>query len=107
MLNIGLPSATPPEFGRVWRACPKQFRNFNKRRHKKKKWMTNKLLAQVIKNNKMYVDWKTTLITHPDYEKVILNFKGYEKIVLKGIERAKKEYFDRLFVAYKCDMKRT
>ena len=33
-------------------------------------------------------------ITHPDYEKVKLNFKGYEKIVLKGIERAKKEYFD-------------
>ena len=69
--------------------------------------MTDELLTQVVKKNEMYVDWKTTPITHPDYEKVKLNFKGYEKIVLKGIERAKKEYFDRVFVAYKCDMKKT
>ena len=57
--------------------------------------------TQVVKKNEMYVDWKTTPITYPDYEKVKLNFKGYEKIVLKGIARAKKEYFDRVFVAYK------
>ena len=69
--------------------------------------MTDELLTQVVKKNEMYVDWKTTPITHPDYEKVKLNFKSYEKIVLKGIERAKKEYFDRVFVAYKCDMKKT
>ena len=55
----------------------------------------------------MYVDWKTTPNTHPDYEKVKLNFKGYEKIVSKGIEKAKKEYYDRVFVAYKCDIKKT
>ena len=30
-----------------------------------------------------------------------------KKIVLKGIERAKRDYFDRVFLAYKCDMKRT
>ena len=36
-----------------------------------------------------------------------LNFKGYEKIVLKGIEKAKRDYFDKVFLAYKCDMKRT
>ena len=52
--------------------------------------MTDELLAQVVKNNEMYVDWKTTPITNPDYEKVKLNFKGYEKIVLKGIERQNK-----------------
>ena len=56
----------------------------------------------------MYVDWKTTAITHLDYEKVKLNFKGYEKIVLRGIElRANRKYFDKVFVADKCDMKRT
>ena len=27
------------------------------------------------------VDWKTTPITNSDYEKVKLNFKGYEKII--------------------------
>ena len=86
---------------------PKRIKKFNKRRHKKEKWMTNELLAQVVKKNEMYVDWKTTPITNPDYEKVKLNFKGYEKIVLKGIEKAKRDYFDRVFLAYKCDMKRT
>ena len=68
--------------------------------------MTDELLAQVIKKNEMYVDWKTTPIAHRDYEKVKFNFKGYEKIILKGIERAKRYYF-RVFLAYKCDMKRT
>ena len=69
--------------------------------------MTDELLAQVIKKNEMYVDWKTTPIAHPDYEKVKFNIKGYKKIVLKGIEKAKRDYFDRDFLAYKCDMKRT
>ena len=69
--------------------------------------MTDELLAQVVKKNEMYVDWKTTPITNPDYEKVKLNFKGYEKIVLKGIEKAKRDYFDRVFLVYKCVMKRT
>ena len=86
---------------------PKRIKKFNKRRHKKERWMTDELLAQVIKKNEMYVDWKTTPIAHPDYEKVKFNFKGYEKIVLKEIERAKRDYFDRVFLAYKCDMKRT
>ena len=86
---------------------PKRVKKFNKRRHKKERWMTDELLAQVLKKNNMYVDWKTTPNTHPDYEKVKLNFKGYEKIVSKGIEKAKKEYYDRVFVAYKCDIKKT
>ena len=86
---------------------PKRIKKFNKRRHKKERWMTDELLAQVIKKNDMYVDWKTTPITHPDYEQVKLKFKGYEKIVSKGIDKAKKDYFDRVFVAYKSDMKKT
>ena len=55
----------------------------------------------------MYVDWKTTPITHPDYEQVKVEFKDYENIVLMGIDKAKKNYFDRVFVAYKSDMKKT
>ena len=54
----------------------------------------------------MYVDWKTTPITHPDYEKVKLKFKGNKKIVLRGIDKAKKDHFDRVFVVYKSDMKK-
>ena len=55
----------------------------------------------------MYVDWKTTPVTHTDHERVKLRFKGYEKLVLKEIEKAKGEYFNRVFMAYRCDMKKT
>ena len=55
----------------------------------------------------MYVDWKTTPVTHTDHERVKLRFKGYEKLVLKEIENAKGEYFNRVFTAYKGDMKKT
>ena len=85
----------------------KRIKKFNKRRHKKERWMTDEPLAQVLKNNDMYVDWKTTPITHSDYEKVKLKFKSYEKIVSKGIDKAKKDYLDRVFVAYKSEMKKT
>ena len=36
-----------------------------------------------------------------------LRFKGYAKLVLKEIEIAKREYFGRVFVAYRSDMKKT
>ena len=40
--------------------------------------MADELLAQIIKKIEMYVDWRTTPITPPAYEKVKLNFKGYK-----------------------------
>ena len=69
--------------------------------------MTDELLAQIVIKNEMYVDWKTTPVTHTDHERVKLMFKGYEKLVLKEIEKAKGEYFNRLFTAYRSDMKKT
>ena len=85
---------------------PKRISKFNKRRHKKQKWMTDELLAQIVIKNKMYVDWKTTPDTHTDHERVKPRFKEYEKLVLKGIEKAKREYFTRVFTAYRSDMKK-
>ena len=52
----------------------------------------------------MYVDWKTTPVTSEHFERVI--FKGYEKLVLKEIEIAKREYFARVFATYRSDMRR-
>ena len=51
--------------------------------------MTDKLLAQIVIKNEMYVDWKTTPVTHTDHERVKLKFKGYKTLVLKEIEKAK------------------
>ena len=69
---------------------PKRVKKFNKRQHKKDRWMTDELLAQVLKKNNMYVDWKTTPNTHPDYEKVKLNFIAMKKLYQKVLKKQKK-----------------
>ena len=89
------------------RHIPKRATKFNKRRHKKQKWMTDELLAKIVIKNELYVVWKTTPVTDVNYERSKLQFKGYEKLVLKEIETAKREYFGRVFAAYRSDMKET
>ena len=69
--------------------------------------MTDELLAKIVIKNNMYVVRKTTPVTDVNYEKFKLRFKGDEKLVLKEIETAKREYFGRVFAAYRSDMKKT
>ena len=86
---------------------PQTIRKFNKRKHKKEKWMNNDLLVQIVEKNKKYVKWKSTPITQFNYEQIKQNFKIYEKDTIKNIREAKKQYFDRIFTAYQSDMKKT
>ena len=86
---------------------PKKYKKFNKRKHRKESWMTNELLTKVVKKNQLYVEWKTTEINDRNYEMIKLRFKNQEKEVLKDITNAKKNYFNRIFNAYKNDMKKT
>ena len=69
--------------------------------------MTNELLTKVLKKNELYVEWKTTEINDRNYEMIKLRFKNHEKEGLKDITNAKKNYFNRIFNAYKNDMKKT
>ena len=69
--------------------------------------MTNELLAKIVIKNKIYVDWKTTPVTSEHFEKVKFRFKRCEKLVLKETKIAKREYFGRVFAAYRSDMKKT
>ena len=89
------------------RHIPKKVRKFNKRKHMKEKWMTRELLTEVVKKTKLYVEWKTTSVTHVNYDRNKQRFKEHEKETLKKIREAKKEYFDRIFTAYKADIKKT
>ena len=83
----------------------RKIRKFSRRIHQKEKWMTNDHLLQIVKKNKKYVEWKSTPITHDNYEQMKQNFKLYEKDTIKNIREAKKQYFDRIFTAYQSDMK--
>ena len=86
---------------------PRKVKKFNKRRHLKEKWMTKELLQEVVTKNKLYVEWKTTPVTHINYDMVKQRFKGFDKIVQKNIKEAKRIYFDKIFIAYRSDMKKT
>ena len=48
--------------------------------------MTDEILATVVQKNKMYVKWKSTLITHADYPTIKQHFKAYNKIIRRSIE---------------------
>ena len=66
---------------------PKTTRQYNKRKDKKGKWMTNELLKPINKKNDMYVDWKTKSTTTKMYNNKKINFKTFVKIVnIKIIE---------------------
>ena len=49
---------------------PQKIRKFNKRKHKKEKWMNNDLLVQIVEKNKKYVEWKSTPIIQFNYEQI-------------------------------------
>ena len=85
---------------------PKKVRKFNKRKHKKEKWMTDKLLMLVNKKNDLYRDWKsTTNIDEFNAKKV--NFKTFDKIVDNQIEETKHKFYHDTFTSQKGDMKKT
>ena len=47
---------------------PKVTKKFNKRKHKREKWMTDELLKLVVRKNELYVEWKTTAVDDPLFE---------------------------------------
>lgn len=85
---------------------PKKRKKFNKRKHKKEKWMTDNLLLLINQKNDMYTAWKQE--TNLDnYNKLKTNFKAFEKIVDAEKENAKQQYYYNTFQAQKNDMKKT
>ena len=85
---------------------PKKIKKFNKRKHKKQKWMTDDLLSLINTKNNMYREWKST----SNFEEFMIkkvNFKTFEKIVDMNIEETKKKYYHDTFILQKGDMKKT
>ena len=85
---------------------PKQIKKFNKRKHKKEKWMTDDILTLVNKKSDMYNDWKSTN-NNDEFMRKKINFKTFEKIVDLEIESAKSKYYHDTFMAQKNDMRKT
>ena len=79
---------------------PKKINKFDKRKHKKEKWMTNNLLSLVHQIYDMYRDWKSTNNVN-EYSKKKINCQTFEKIVDQNIIDAKNFYYHNIFFGNK------
>ena len=64
--------------------------------------MTNQFLTLIVRKNRMCFEWKTTPETSADHEHIKLRFKFMKKIC--GMQY--RNDFNRMFTAYKCDIKK-
>ena len=69
--------------------------------------MTQKLLEKTVKKKLFHVKWNTTPVTHASYNNVKESFKNCGREILKQIQVANHDHFNRIFTAYETDMKKT
>ena len=56
--------------------------------------MTKELLQEVVTKIKLYVEWKTTPVTHINYDMECMELKQmFDKIVKKNIKKNKENIF--------------
>ena len=87
---------------------PKRMVKYNKKKHKKCKWMTNEILKSINKKDKMYkllVQTPRENLIH--YNTLKDNFKCFRATLRKNIREAKRLYYVRIFNIYKNDIKKT
>ena len=87
---------------------PKKTVKFNKRKHKKSKWMTYGILKSINTKDKLYKKIVKADI-HDDihYSALKAEFSEYKKILRRSINEAKHLYYTRTFALYKNDIKQT
>ena len=79
---------------------------FDKKKHKKSKWITQGLLNSITYRDKMYNKLKDTPNNSTAYLNLRLNVRTYNKILNTSINKAKSSYYHRCFENAKNDMKR-
>ena len=80
---------------------------YNKYTHKKNKWITTGIIKSIKFRDNLY---KTHKMTNPDSEQYyiqVANLKTFNSILKKSIREAKKNYYNNLFMKFKCDIKGT
>ena len=80
---------------------------FNKKKHKKSKWMTYGILNSINKKDRLY-----KLLLKPDvnsekYAALKATFKQYRETLRSSIKEAKRLYYHRTFLLYQNNVKKT
>ena len=85
---------------------PTKLVKFNKKKHKKSKWITQGILNSITYRDKMYNKLKDTPKKSTAYLNLRVNLITYNKILNTSINKAKTSYYHRCFENAKNDMKR-
>ena len=80
---------------------------YQKRKHKKSKWMTTGILNSINTKDGLYKTLLKTGTNNDDYRVAKANFKRYRDILRNSIKRAKMLYYKRTFNLYQNDVKKT
>ena len=80
---------------------------YQKRKHKKSKWMTTGILNSINTKDRLYKTLLKTGTNNDDYRVAKANFKRYRDILRNSIKRAKMLYYKRTFNLYQNDVKKT
>ncbi len=87
---------------------PKKRVRYNKKKHKKNKWMTNGILNSINMKDRLY---KIFIQTDPRneliYDRLREEYKKYRKTLRKSIREAKRLYYMRTFNTFRNDVKKT
>ena len=87
---------------------PKKRVKYDKKKHKKCRWMTSGILKSINMKDKMYKTLIQTDITNETlYNTLKETFKSYRTALRKSIREAKRMYYVKTFDTYKNDIKKT
>ena len=80
---------------------------YQKRKHKKSKWMTTGILNSINTKDGLYKTLLKTDTNTDDYNVGKANFKRYREILGNSVKRSKMLYYKRTFNLYQNDVKNT
>ena len=79
---------------------------YQKRKHKKSKWMTTGILNSINTKDRLYKTLLKTDTSSNAYRVAKANFKRYREILRNSIKRAKMLYYKKTFNLYQNDVKK-
>ena len=80
---------------------------FDKYKHKVSPWITFGIINSIKFRDKLYVKWKKTKLSSPNYILLENSYKSYCALLQKSIRLAKSEYYHKQFENFKLDIKKT
>ena len=86
---------------------PKKTVKFNKKKHKKSKWMTYGILNSINNKNRLYELLLKTDVNSDKYAALKATFKQYRETLRSSIKEAKRLYYHRTFLFYQNNIRKT